>query len=165
MRHSWYSTDGLTDWIRNTSVKQKTIYTTVLTKLLGPVTLPELFLLEGWLNLVHSGWMQQVECGRNDCRLWRTYKDLSACEGNIKTQGREHQNTPFRQCCDLSSSFFSYRGKTMVNLRSLKSARQTVTHFVASPQTQCQNAASVDHKLWLYFMSRACRRCVTFQKR
>ncbi len=45
------------------------------------------------------------------------------------------------------------QGKNTVNLHSLKSARQTVTHFLTTAQTQCQNATSVDHKFQSYFMS------------
>lgn len=47
----------------------------------------------GELGKVHKDWVQQVKCGRNDCWVWRTYKDLvvwcaaTACERYIKPEG------------------------------------------------------------------------------
>lgn len=54
------------------------------------------------------------------------------------------------------------QGESTVNLDSLGSARQTVTHFLTAAQMQCQNATSVDHKFEPYFMSRGLRALCDF---
>lgn len=93
----------------------------------------------------------QVKCEGNDCWVW-TNKDLvswyaaTVCERFIKL---------LHSCNALICLPHSFlQGKTVtVNLHLLKSARQTVTHFLTTAQTQCQNATSVDHKFYSYFMS------------
>lgn len=151
MRHSWYSIDDLSDWIRNNLLRQKTIYTTDKAAEPSVLTGTVFCRQNGELGKVYRAWVQQVKCERNGCWLWRTYKDLAswcgstACEKYIKPEG---ENIKLLHSYDamirLPHSFLW--GKNTVNLHSLKSARQTVTHFLTTAQTQCQNATSVDHK-------------------
>lgn len=71
MRHSWYSIDRLSDWVRNNLLWQKTIYTTVLTMLLRQVSLLVLFVL--WIGRSECRHrVYQARCKSNDCWLWET---------------------------------------------------------------------------------------------